>query len=310
MHILLAITGDPKAQRWIDAMQAALPDARFSVWDAAGPALDADYAVVWHPPAALFTRETGLRAVFNIGAGVDGLLSVPTLPAELPVIRLEDAGMSVQMAEYTLHALWEGARDFAAYRGLQASGEWKVLPVPRRDQWTVGVLGLGQVGRKVAEAVAGFGYPTAGWSRTPREIPDIETFSGQDGLPAFLARTKVLVNVLPLTPDTRDVLNASLFAQLPKGAHLINVGRGEHLVDDDLLAALDSGQLARATLDVFRTEPLPKDHAFWRHPAITVTPHTAARTLRAESVAQIVGKIRRLQAGESVGGQVERGRGY
>ncbi|MBU4610733.1 glyoxylate/hydroxypyruvate reductase A [Achromobacter sp. GG226] len=310
MHLLLAITGDPKAQRWIEAFQRQLPDARISVWSDDAEPVDADYAVVWHPPAALFTRETRLRAVFNIGAGVDGLLSVPTLPADLPVIRLEDAGMSVQMAEYVLHALWEVSRDFAAYRRQEPEGNWKVLPVTRREQWTVGVLGLGQVGRRVAEATASFGYPTAGWSRTPREIAGIETFAGSDALPAFLARTRVLVNVLPLTDDTRDILAAPLFAQLPQGAHVINVGRGQHLVEDDLLAALESGQLAGATLDVFRTEPLPAEHAFWRHPAITVTPHTAARTLRAESVAQIAGKIRRLESGEDAGGQVERGRGY
>lgn len=310
MHILLAITGDPKATRWVEAFQAQFPDARISVWNDDADAVGADYAIVWHPKATLFTRETRLKAVFNIGAGVDGLLSVPTLPPGLPVIRLEDAGMSVQMAEYVLHALWEASRDFAAYRKHEPQAQWKVLPVTRRDQWTVGVMGLGQVGQRVAETVASFGYPTAGWSRTAREVPGIETFAGTDALPAFLARTRVLVNVLPLTDDTRDILAAPLFAQLPQGAHIINVGRGQHLVEDDLLAALDSGHLAGATLDVFRTEPLPAEHAFWRHPAVTVTPHTAARTLRAESVAQIAGKIRRLEAGEDAGGQVERGRGY
>lgn len=310
MRVLIAMNSDAGLARWLEAFRKALPQAEVSAWQADGPAIDADYAVVWHPPAELFTRERRLRAVFNLGAGVDGLLKVPTLPPALPVVRLEDAGMTVQMVEYVLHALWDAARSFAAYRAAQGERDWRVLPVTRRDQWPVGVLGMGKVGARVAEAVAGFEYPVAGWTRSGHAVPGVESFVGSAQLDAFLARTRVLVNVLPLTPDTRDSLNRDTFAKLMPGAHIINVGRGEHLVEEDLLEALASGQVAGATLDVFRTEPLPAEHPFWRHPAITITPHTAARTLRTESVAQIADKIRRHAAGEPVTGQVERNRGY
>lgn len=310
MHILLAFSSDVDPQPWQQALQEHLPEARVSVWEPGAAATGADYAVVWRPAAEVFASEPGLRAVFNIGAGVDALLALPTLPADLPVVRLEDAGMSLQMAEYVLHALWERARDLQAHRQDQQRAHWGSLPVTPRRGWTVGVMGLGQVGQRVAQATREFGYPTAGWSRSPRQLDGIDGFAGAEQLPAFLARTRVLVNVLPLTSDTRGILNAALFAQLPRGAHLISVGRGEHLVDEDLLHALDDGQIASATLDVFNTEPLPAEHPFWRHPAVTVTPHIAARTLLDESAEQIAGKIRQTQAGEPVTGLVERGRGY
>ncbi|GAA5236784.1 glyoxylate/hydroxypyruvate reductase A [Verticiella sediminum] len=310
MRILLAMNGDAGLSRWIEAFRKALPEAEVSTWQADGPALGADVAIVWHPPAELFVRETGLRAVFNLGAGVDGLLKIPTLPSTLPVIRLEDAGMTVQMAEYALHALWEASRSFASYRQAQGEHEWRMLPVTRRHEWPVGVLGMGKVGARVAQAVAEFEYPVAGWSRGGHGLPGIEDFAGAQALDAFLARTRVLINALPLTPDTRDILNRDTFAKLLPGAYVVNVGRGEHLVEEDLLAALASGHVAGATLDVFRTEPLPQEHPFWSHPAITITPHTAARTLRTESVKQIADKIRQLAKGESVSGVVDRPRGY
>src|SRR5690606_1000266 len=167
-----------------------------------------------------------------------------------------------------------------------------------------------QIGQRVAQAIARYEYPVAGWSRTPRQLEGIESFSGADGFPDFLKRTRVLVNTLPLTPETRNILNRDTFAKLLPDAYIINVGRGEHLVEDDLLGALASGHLAGATLDVFRTEPLPAGHPFWKHPDITVTPHISARTLRTESVAQIAGKIRQLAEGKTVTGVVDRSRGY
>ena len=309
MHVLLAMPGDA-ASSWVKAFTSALPDVRISVWNVDAPALDADVAVVWHPSPALFERERKLRMVFNLGAGVDGLLAVPTLPADLPVVRLEDAGMTVQMAEYALHALWRAARQFDTYQQAQRQQEWRMLPVTRRHEWPVGILGMGKIGTRIAQAIAQFEYPVAGWARSPRQLDNVECFAGPDALPAFLARTRVLINTLPLTPDTRDILNRDTFARLLPGAHIINVGRGEHLVEEDLLEALANGTLAGATLDVFRQEPLPAGHPFWLHPAITITPHSSARTMRSESVAQIAGKIRQLERGEPITGQVNRQRGY
>ena len=172
------------------------------------------------------------------------------------------------------------------------------------------MLGLGQVGARVAQTLAGFGYPVAGWSRSPREIPGVESFAGEAALPAFLARTRFLVNVLPLTPDTRGILNRETLSKLLPDAHLVNVGRGEHLVEEDLVQMLEEGEIAGATLDVFHTEPLPTDHPFWRDPRVHVTPHIAARTLRDESIEQIAGKVAQLMRGEPITGVVERTRGY
>ena len=232
------------------------------------------------------------------------------IPPHVRIVRLEDAGMSVQMAEYALYALLRVSRDFQAFDESQARQHWDTREGTRQADWPVGVLGLGQVGARVAQTLAEFGYPVAGWSRTPREIPGVESFSGQDALPAFLARTRFLVNVLPLTPDTRGILNRDTLGQLLPEAHLVNVGRGEHLVEDDLVRMLEEGEIAGATLDVFHTEPLPKDHPFWRDPRVHVTPHIAARTLRDESIEQIAGKVARLMRGEPITGVVERERGY
>ncbi len=311
MHILYA-PNDAEAPEWLAALSAALPDATLSVWDPAGPPVGADIAIVWNPPAEVFKRETGLRAVFTRGAGVNSVLAIPGLPADLPIIRLEDAGMGVQMAEYAIHALVAASRQFDMLAQRQAEGVWaeqEVIPTLRRD-WPVGVLGLGQLGTHVAQAIASLGYPVAGWSRSPRAIEGVQGFHGTDALSAFLARTRVLVNLLPLTPETDGILNRHTLSQLLPGGHLINLARGAHLVEEDLIPLLDAGRLAGATLDVFRTEPLPAGHPFWTHPKVRVTPHIAAITLREEAISQIVTKLQAMARGEAVSGVVDRSRGY
>ncbi|WP_251863855.1 glyoxylate/hydroxypyruvate reductase A [Achromobacter sp. Marseille-Q4962] len=309
MHILFACPHhDPDA--WVPLLQAAMPGCRISVWNPEGPPSGAQAALVWRPPAELFAHETGLHTLFNLGAGVDALLKMPEIPPHVRIVRLEDAGMAVQMAEYALYALLRVARDFEAFDQAQARQHWDTRDGTRQADWPVGVLGLGQVGARVAAVLADFGYPVAGWARTPREIPGVEVYAGREALPDFLARTRFLINVLPLTPDTQDILNRDTLSRLLPGAHLVNVGRGEHLVEEDLVAMLEEGEIAGATLDVFRTEPLPADHPFWRDPRVHVTPHIAARTLRDESIAQIAGKVAALMRGEAITGVVERGRGY
>ncbi|HSV46594.1 MAG TPA: NAD(P)-dependent oxidoreductase, partial [Ramlibacter sp.] len=176
--------------------------------------------------------------------------------------------------------------------------------------YPVGVMGLGVLGQRVAQALAGFEFPVNGWSRSPREVAGIHCFAGEARMGAFLAASRFLVCLLPLTPDTEGLLNRATLSQLQAGGYVINVARGGHLVDADLIALLDSGHLAGATLDVFRTEPLPSEHPFWAHPKITVTPHTSARTLREESIAQIAGKIAAFERGEPLAGVVDRQRGY
>ena len=292
---------------WVQGLQAALPQARVSAW-APGAAL-AEHAVVWAPPQAFIDEQVGLKALFNIGAGVDALLQL-RLPAGLQVVRLDDAGMSVQMAEYVTHEVIRHFREFDSYAADRASGKWSYRKPRSRADFAVGVMGLGVLGARVAQALRMFEFPVNGYSRSPKSVEGVRCFAGREQLGDFLQASRILVNLMPLTPETENMLNRETLSQLPRGAYLINVARGRHLVDDDLIALIDSGQLAGATLDVFRTEPLPAEHPFWRHPQITVTPHTSARTLRDESIAQIAGKILAVQRGEPIRGVVDAEIGY
>lgn len=298
---------DTNPQPWLAGLSAALPDAQVTVWQPGAPL--ADYAVVWAPPQAFFNEQTQLKAIFNTGAGVDALMKLD-LPAGEPVIRLDDAGMAVQMAEYVCHALIRHFREFQGYEADMAQGTWSYREPRDRADFPVGIMGLGVLGERVARAVAQFDFPVNGWSRSSKPLAGVQGFSGMAQLPAFLAASKVLVCLLPLTDETRDVMNADHLSRLQAGGYVINVARGAHLVDADLLALLDSGHLAGATLDVFRTEPLPPAHAFWNHPKIVLTPHTSARTLRSESIAQIAKKLMALHSGQSVAGTVNLVRGY
>jgi glyoxylate/hydroxypyruvate reductase len=306
MRLLFCCT-DTNPEPWLAGIRQALPQATVELWESG--AAPADLAVVWAPPQVFFDEQPGLRAVFNIGAGVDALLARRIAPSTL-IVRLDDAGMAVQMAEYVCHAVIRHFREFDVYEAETKAGRWAFRKPRRREEFVVGVLGLGVLGTRVAQALRGFEFPVQGWSRGPKLIDGITTLDGAEGLHAMLAQCRVLVNLLPLTDDTRDILNRDTLSRLPPGAYLINVARGAHLVDEDLLALLDSGRLAGATLDVFRKEPLPDEHAFWRHPRITLTPHTSARTMRDESIAQIATKITALHRGEPIVGVVNRLRGY
>lgn len=298
---------DTKAQPWLEGLRAAFPGAEVEVWSAG--ALPADYAVVWAPPQQFMDEQTQLKGIFNIGAGVDALLKL-RLPPGVPVVRLDDAGMSVQMAEYVCHAVIRHFREFDGYEADARQGKWSYRKPRLRTDFPVGVMGLGVLGQRVSRALAQFEFPVTGWSRSAKAIEGVQCFSGQAGFNDFLAASRMLVCLLPLTPDTEGIMCRETLARLQPGGYVINVARGSHLVDDDLIALIDSGHLAGATLDVFRTEPLPAAHPFWTHPNITVTPHTSARTLREESIAQIAGKIEALQRGQAVAGVVDPARGY
>ena len=307
---ILFVAGDPKPERWTVPIKELLPEAEVYVWDPEGPAVGADYAIVWQPPEALFERETHLKAVFNLGAGIDGLLKVANLPEALTVVRLEDAGMSVQMAEYVLHQLLEASRGMETYREQQRQSLWKIHRPIKRSEWPVGVMGLGHIGKRVARTLANLDYQVSGWARGEHSLEGVSTYAGPGQMGDFLQATRVLVNTLPLTDETRDIINYELLSQLQPGAVLINVGRGEHLVEDDLLRALDDGTVLRASLDVFRKEPLPEGHPFWQRQEITITPHISARTLRDATLEQITGKIRDHAAGRAISGIVDTDRGY
>jgi len=305
MRISFCAQTDPAP--WLAALRQHLPLAEVDVWHSG--AARADYAVVWAPPQQFFDEQTALQALFNMGAGVDALLQ-REVRADLPIVRLNDAGMGVQMAEYVCHALIRHTRDFALFETQALQGLWQEPTVLDRADFPVGILGLGVLGEQVARAVQHFGFPVLGWSRTERCLHGVRCLHGQSQLAEFLAGTRVLVNLLPLTPHTENLLNMATLSQLRPGAYLINIARGRHVVDEDLLALLDSGQMAGATLDVFRTEPLPAEHPFWHHPRVTVTPHIAGRTMLQDTVQQIASKIAALQKGERIEGVVDRARGY
>lgn len=306
MRIAFCCT-DTSPVAWLSGLKAGLPEADIFLWEPGSP--QADYAVVWSPPQQFLDEQPALKALFNIGAGVDALLKLRVAP-NTQIVRLDDAGMSVQMAEYVCHYLIRHYRELAAYEAATLRGTWSYRKPQSRADFPVGILGLGVLGERVAKAVAQFDFPVNGWSRTPKDVAGVHCFAGADQLDAFLAATRAVVCLLPLTPDTENILNADRLARLRAGGYVINVARGGHLVDADLLSALDSGHLSGATLDVFRTEPLPQTHPFWTHPKITITPHTSARTLRSESIAQIVGKMLAMQRGEPVAGKVDPQRGY
>jgi len=293
---------------WHRALAAALPEAAIAVWP---ETLDEpDYALVWKPPADLFVRVRPKRAIFNLGAGVEALLSLPSLPRHVPLIRLEDAGMATQMAEYVTLAVLAAYRESAAYAVQQRERRWQPRQRLPKAQFGVGFLGFGVLGQAVAAAILPFGFPLGGWSGERKEVSGVRSFAGRSELFDFLAMARVLVCFLPSTPQTRDLLDKVTLSRLPRGAHLVNVARGGIVVDDDLIDLLDDGHLASATLDVFRDEPLPADHPFWHHPRITITPHVSAITVVEDSIAQVVAKMRRLERGETVTGVVHRARGY
>ena len=298
---------DTEAQPWLDGLRAVLPQADISLWKSCDA--QADYAVVWAPPQAFFDEQSGLKAAFNIGAGVDALLRLRVAPTT-QLVRLDDAGMAAQMAEYVCHAVLRFYREFDAYEGQQAQARWHQREVPERAQCPVGIMGLGVLGEHVAKAVAALDFPVNGWSRSAKSVEGVRCYAGDAQLGAFLAASKVLVSLMPLTPQTRDILNRQTLSQLQSGAYLINVARGAQLVEEDLLSLLDSGHMAGAALDVFRTEPLPADHPFWAHPKVRVTPHISARTLRSESIRQIANKLMAMERGEPVAGVVDRSAGY
>jgi glyoxylate/hydroxypyruvate reductase len=296
-----------KAAPWLQALRLAMPRAIVEEWQPGAP--QADHAVVWAPPQQFLDEQPGLKGIFNIGAGVDALVKLK-LPPRALLVRIDDGGMAVQMAEFVCHAVIRHFRELDGHEADIKQGKWSFRRPRERTDFPVGVMGLGVLGERVARAVQQFEFPVIGWSRTANTIPGVSCFAGARQFADFLAATRILVCLLPLTPETNGIMNAKNLSRLLPGGYVINVARGAHLVDDDLIALLDSSHLAGAALDVFRDEPLPPEHRFWRHPKLTLTPHTSARTLRDESVAQIAGKIRALERGEPIAGVVDRERGY
>jgi glyoxylate/hydroxypyruvate reductase A len=309
MRILL-YRGDGVTAPWARDFAQALPQAETVVWEEGQETAPCDYAVLWAPTPALLGQLAHVKAIFLMGAGVDAILKFGDALPDVPVIRLGDAGMGEQMAEYVAYAVLRYFRRFDEYEQQGRQGIWNPLAPRRKDAFTVGVLGLGKLGMPVLQALRQLGFPVRGWSRSPKDLPGVSCYAGLEALDDFLSGTQVLVCMLPLTPETNNLLDRARLSQLPEGAYLVNVARGAQVAEPDLLALIKSGHIAGATLDVFRNEPLPAPHPFWSEARITITPHISALTVREEAVRQIAHKITLLEQGEHVADVVDRKRGY
>jgi glyoxylate/hydroxypyruvate reductase A len=307
---LLVSTKPATMAVWREELLALDPTLDIRLFPETGPVEDIAAAVTWnHPPEDLY-RYPNLRLLISMGAGVDHLFRPPGPPPGVAVVRLVDRLLTTAMSEYVMLAVLRHHRQDAGYRALQAAGVWEELPAPDTEATRIGIMGLGNLGADAARKLAALDFRVAGWSRTARALPGIETFAGEKGLLPFLARTDILVCLLPLTPATEGIINARTLAALPRGAYVINAARGGHVVEDDLLAALESGHVAGATLDVFRTEPLPEGHRFWTHPKVILTPHAASITIPRSVAPQVVDNLARLREGRPLANVVDVTVGY
>jgi glyoxylate/hydroxypyruvate reductase A len=298
---------DPKA--WGRELRQRVPGLDFRAWPEAGDLAEIDLALVWRPPPGLLRSLPNLKAVLSLAAGVDAMLADPTLP-DVPLCRLIDPSLTRTMSEFVLLQVLKYHRQLDVYARQQREGRWRLDLPPPPSATSVGVMGLGELGADAASVLREHGFTVLGWSRTEKAIEGVACFHGEDGLGPFLAGSRILVCLLPLTAETRGILDAKLLARLPEGARLVNVARGGHLVEQDLIEALDRGHLAHASLDVFASEPLPPEHPFWRHPRIDVTPHAASYGLPESAAEAVAENIRRLQSGQPLLHVVDRARGY
>ncbi|WP_172731401.1 glyoxylate/hydroxypyruvate reductase GhrA [Pluralibacter gergoviae] len=298
---------------WIRGLEKQIPGARVRAWTR-GDDRPADYALVWHPPVEML-QGRALKAVFALGAGVDSILSRlqahPEMLAEsIPLFRLEDTGMGEQMQEYAVSQVLHWFRRFDDYQAQKLEKRWQPLDDYTREAFTVGIMGAGVLGSQVAQSLLAWRFPVRVWSRSRKAWPGVDSFAGQAELGEFLSQTRVLINLLPNTPETAGIINRELLSQLQENAYVLNLARGVHVNEDDLIAALDDGQLKAAMLDVFSREPLPETSPLWQHPRVSITPHVAAVTRPQEAIRYIADTIGRLERGEAAGGRVDRRRGY
>ncbi|EON14688.1 MULTISPECIES: glyoxylate/hydroxypyruvate reductase A [Pandoraea] len=294
---------------WARLFAERAPEAGFRMWPDVGDARDVRYLAAWKPPEDLHSLLPNVEVVFSTGAGIDQF-DLSLIPAHVPVVRMVEPGIIEGMVEYVTQAVLTLHRDIFAYARQQAAREWTELTVVPAGERRVGVLGLGMLGQAVLAELRRFGFDCAGWSRTPREVEGVNCYAGYASLNAFLARTDYLICLLPLTATTRGILDKRLLSGLPRGASLINVGRGGHLNQYDLLALLDSGHLANAILDVTDPEPLPASHPLWAHPNVRITPHIASATRPETAVEVVLDNLRRHRDGLPMIGQIDRSQGY
>ncbi len=306
----LIIAPDIKVTSWVKHLTRLEPGIDIRIWPDTGNAEDIEFALSWHHPPGEFNKFKNLKCIASLGAGVDHILADPHLPEGVPITRVVEHSMAQSMSEYVVLAVLNFCRQFDDYRAYQGQSQWHPRKPLLAEDLNIGIMGLGQLGEDAAKKLSYLGFPVTGWSQTPKEIEGIKSLAGKDMLDDFLSQARVLICMLPLTSKTKGILNHKMFGKLPAGAYLINVARGEHLVENDLIAALDSGQLAGACLDVFEVEPLPQDHPFWRHPKIVVTPHISSITFPRAVAPQIIENYHRVKSGKRPVNRVDIVRGY
>lgn len=301
---------DPeRGQQWAALLAELAPGARFHQWPDVGDPREVEYLVAWQPPDNIMQQFPNLKVLFSVGAGADQF-DYASLPPHLPVVRMVEPGLIAGMVEYVTFAVLALHRDMPRYLQQQRMGIWRAHSAPTSTKRRIGVMGLGSLGEAVLQPLVALGFDCGGWSRTPRSLPGVRCWSGDRQRNAFLARSDILICLLPLTASTCGMLNAELFQQLPLGAALVQVGRGAQLNHQDLIDALDNGQLSAAVLDVTAPEPLPDGHPFWQRPDIWLTPHIASQTQPESAVNALLQNIRRFEAGENMIGVVNREQGY
>lgn len=307
---IVLISVSKNIDEWRAVMAPLLPGVELRQWPDIGAAHEIDMAIVWKAPDGVFQALPGLRLICSLGQGVDHLFRHNDLPPGVPIVRLVDDSMRRQMTAYVIAAVTRHLCRMADYAPHQAAREWHRLAAYDPATTTVGVLGLGALGRDVADKLASLGFKVRGWSRSPKELPGIDCFAGKESLGDMLGECDMVCCMLALTSETRGILDGAAFAAMKPGAYLINSARGGHVVEADLLAALESGHLAGATLDVFEEEPLPAASPLWDHPQITATPHISAVTLAHSCAGQIAENYKRMKAGEPLINSVDPAREY
>lgn len=314
MDILVYLPNPARLNAFVAQLSDRLPQARVRAW-VAGDQASANYVLAWKPPREVLAGRDGLKAIIYLAAGVEYLVDLlrghpDLIKPDVALLRMEDAGMGRQLVEYAEYCVLHYFRHMHDYQADRVNRRWQKREPEVCDQFTIGIMGLGTLGEQVALALSARGFPVRGWSRSQKRITGVTCHAGDPQRSRFLTGLRLLINLLPLTPETENILDARCFQLMKAPAYVVNIGRGRHLVDSDLLAAIATGQVGGATLDVFRQEPLPEDHPFWVEPRIAMTPHMAAVTLSDEGVEQVVEMLVALQAGKPVRGTIDLARGY
>ncbi|ARS34552.1 2-hydroxyacid dehydrogenase [Pontibacter actiniarum] len=309
MSIIIVSKGK-ELEPWVEALKEKRPDLDLRIHPDTGNHQDVAFALAWNHPIGAFQEYPNLKCISSMGAGVDHILKDPNIPEQVTVTRIIDENLTQDMGEFVAAQVLSYTRTLQEYKAQQAEQTWQPLPYKRAKEVRVGVMGLGKLGAHVAKVLTALGFQVSGWAKSEKKLDEVAVYTGQEAFDGFLAEAEVLVCLLPLTEETKGILNKDTLAKLPQGAYVINVARGEHVVEEDLLEMLDKGHLSGAALDVFEQEPLPQGHPFWKHPRVFVTPHMASKTDPASVVPQVLENYDRLKSGKPLQNIVSSQKGY